>query len=167
MGTKPSSENRCEGEQHGGEQRTEDSARINQQEAGEEMKVVAPQHPRTSGNVSLPAIPLSQKAGNSDKNLDFKQPQAAENSVVDDASASTYSGEEEDADENSRAVLLGQSSNNYSVLQQKWNHMFDRLVVFKNKHGHCLVPNRYSEDQALGAWVSTQRRQVRKIQQDS
>lgn len=48
-----------------------------------------------------------------------------------------------------------------SVLQQKWNHMFMRLVDFKESHGHCLVPNRYASDMALGAWVSTQRRQVR------
>mmetsp|Transcript_28109 Transcript_28109/g.39740 ORF Transcript_28109/g.39740 Transcript_28109/m.39740 type:complete len:633 (+) Transcript_28109:60-1958(+) len=48
-----------------------------------------------------------------------------------------------------------------TVLQQKWNRMFDRLLSFKAKHGHCLVPNRFSEDPALGAWVSTQRRQYK------
>jgi hypothetical protein len=46
------------------------------------------------------------------------------------------------------------------VLHSKWNQMFDRLVAFKDRHGHCLVPNRFHEDPALGAWVSTQRRQV-------
>jgi hypothetical protein len=48
-----------------------------------------------------------------------------------------------------------------SVLQQKWNQMYERLFIFKQEHGHCLVPNRYVKHHALGAWVSTQRRQVR------
>ena len=51
----------------------------------------------------------------------------------------------------------------YSGLQAKWDEMFNRLLDFKKKHSHCLVPNRYSDDPALGAWVSTQRRQVRRI----
>mmetsp|Transcript_7524 Transcript_7524/g.12541 ORF Transcript_7524/g.12541 Transcript_7524/m.12541 type:complete len:740 (-) Transcript_7524:117-2336(-) len=45
-----------------------------------------------------------------------------------------------------------------SILQHRWDNMFERLVTFKVKYGHCLVPNRYDEDKSLGAWVSTQRR---------
>lgn len=45
-----------------------------------------------------------------------------------------------------------------SILQHRWDNMFERLVHFKEKHGHCLVPNRYDADKSLGAWVSTQRR---------
>jgi phage pi2 protein 07 len=45
----------------------------------------------------------------------------------------------------------------------RWDAMFDRLVAFKEEHGHCLVPNRYKEDPKLGAWVSTQRRQRKAI----
>ena len=41
----------------------------------------------------------------------------------------------------------------------RWDAMYERLVAFKEKHGHCLVPNRCKEDPKLGAWVSTQRRQ--------
>ena len=44
------------------------------------------------------------------------------------------------------------------ILQHRWETMFQRLLLFKEKHGHCLVPNRYPEDRSLGAWVSTQRR---------
>lgn len=33
-----------------------------------------------------------------------------------------------------------------TVLQQKWNRMFERLLAFKSEHGHCLVPNRFAED---------------------
>lgn len=48
-----------------------------------------------------------------------------------------------------------------SILQEKWQFMFERLVSFKERHGHCLVPNRYRDHHALGAWVSTQRRQYK------
>lgn len=44
------------------------------------------------------------------------------------------------------------------ILQHRWDNMFSRLAAFKERHGHCLVPNRYEGDRSLGAWVSTQRR---------
>jgi hypothetical protein len=37
-------------------------------------------------------------------------------------------------------------------LQAKWDEMYRRLLSFREKHGHCLVPNRYSEDAQLGSW---------------
>jgi hypothetical protein len=43
----------------------------------------------------------------------------------------------------------------------KWEENFHKLAAFKEKHGHCLVPNRYPEDPQLGSWVSTQRRQYK------
>ena len=52
----------------------------------------------------------------------------------------------------------GSKSDTTRTLQHRWDSTFDRLTVFKEKHGHCLVPNRYDEDRSLGAWVSTQRR---------
>ena len=52
-----------------------------------------------------------------------------------------------------------QIHSNLSIHQQnRWESMFARLIDFKEKHGHCLVPNRFEEDRSLGAWVSTQRR---------
>ena len=39
-------------------------------------------------------------------------------------------------------------------LQAKWDGMYQRLIKFKEKYGHCLVPNRYPDDPQLGAWVS-------------
>ena len=47
--------------------------------------------------------------------------------------------------------------------EMRWEGMYQRLVDFKNKHGHCLVTNRYQSDIALGAWVSTQRRQYKNL----
>ena len=37
-------------------------------------------------------------------------------------------------------------------LQAKWDEMYSRLLAFREKHGHCLVPNRYQEDPQLGSW---------------
>jgi hypothetical protein len=39
----------------------------------------------------------------------------------------------------------------------KWNKQFEKLVEFKQKNGHCLVPKKYEEDSFLGVWVSSQR----------
>jgi hypothetical protein len=55
-----------------------------------------------------------------------------------------------------------------SDLQQKWNifkpddklwhQQYEKLVEFKRKKGHCLVPKRYEQDTRLGEWVNKQRR---------
>lgn len=50
---------------------------------------------------------------------------------------------------------------------KQWDQMFDRLLEFKAKHGHCLVPKRYPEDMKLGTWVHTQRIQYRKLLEGS
>lgn len=39
-----------------------------------------------------------------------------------------------------------------SMLQTKWDEMFNRLIAYKEKKGSCLVPNRYPEDPQLGNW---------------
>lgn len=38
-----------------------------------------------------------------------------------------------------------------------WEETFERLVAFRDKHGHCNVPQRWDEDKELGRWVNTQR----------
>jgi hypothetical protein len=38
-----------------------------------------------------------------------------------------------------------------------WNKQYEKLVEFKRKNGHCLVPKRYEDDTSLAIWVSTQR----------
>lgn len=63
-------------------------------------------------------------------------------------------------DSKSSSPQTGSGRVQQSMLQEKWQFMFERLVSFKERHGHCLVPNRYRDHHALGAWVSTQRRQV-------
>jgi len=39
-----------------------------------------------------------------------------------------------------------------------WDQVFQRLVVFKEQHGHCKVPATWPEDQALAEWVRRQRK---------
>lgn len=53
------------------------------------------------------------------------------------------------------------SKEGVGLVMKKWDLMVLQLLKFKKKHGHCLVPNRYSEDPQLGSWVSTQRRQFK------
>ena len=43
-----------------------------------------------------------------------------------------------------------------------WEHMFWRLLAFKNCFGHTKVPFRYKPDPSLGYWVSNQRAFYRK-----
>jgi nitrate reductase assembly molybdenum cofactor insertion protein NarJ len=43
-------------------------------------------------------------------------------------------------------------------LDKKWNMQYEKLVEFKRKKGHCIVPYMYKEDKSLGQWVLTQRR---------
>lgn len=36
--------------------------------------------------------------------------------------------------------------------RMSWDESFKRLLAFREKHGHCRVPNRYKEDPRLGSW---------------
>lgn len=46
---------------------------------------------------------------------------------------------------------------------RQWDNMFEKLLKYKEEHGHCLVPKRYPPDVKLGTWVHTQRIQYRKM----
>jgi hypothetical protein len=47
----------------------------------------------------------------------------------------------------------------YAMDQHKitWKNQYDKLVEFKRKNGHYLLPNKYQEDTSLGNWVHLQR----------
>lgn len=89
---------------------------------------------------------------------------------TDDNEESSSSGEENDElssrgehqqeEEEEEEVEAGAASSALSH-DSKWEIMFSRLLIYKEKHGNCLVPNRYKEDTKLGSWVSTQRRQYK------
>jgi hypothetical protein len=38
-----------------------------------------------------------------------------------------------------------------------WDQQYEKLVEFKHKKGHCMVPHRYEQDKFLGRWVNRQR----------
>lgn len=40
---------------------------------------------------------------------------------------------------------------------ERWERMYEALVVFRNKHGHCDVPQKYPANQSLASWVNGQR----------
>ena len=49
----------------------------------------------------------------------------------------------------------------------KWDTKFNELVAYKDTHGgSCNVPKRYAENPQLAKWLSTQRTQYKKFQQD-
>lgn len=43
-----------------------------------------------------------------------------------------------------------------------WQKMFNTIQLFKQEHGHCMVPEGYPQNPSLAIWVSTQRYQYRK-----
>ena len=49
----------------------------------------------------------------------------------------------------------------WSPQGNSWNDRYNQLVEYKNEHGNCLVPQRYSKNKALGKWVAKQRTQYR------
>lgn len=49
--------------------------------------------------------------------------------------------------------------------QATWDTKFAQLKEYKELHGDCLIPTKYSKDLALGRWVSTQREQYRLMMQ--
>ena len=56
---------------------------------------------------------------------------------------------------------------NVKSINAKWDTKFNELVAYKDMHGgSCNVPFRYAENPQLGNWVSTQRKQYKKFQQD-
>jgi hypothetical protein len=54
------------------------------------------------------------------------------------------------------------------TIDMKWNGQFERLLEFKQEHGHCIVPDQYEKDVPLGTWVKNQRRRniINTIRQD-
>ncbi|CAJ1968145.1 unnamed protein product [Cylindrotheca closterium] len=46
-----------------------------------------------------------------------------------------------------------------SSQEKQWQKQFQALLEFKQKHGHCCVPNKYDENPVLGRWVKRQRYQ--------
>jgi len=48
---------------------------------------------------------------------------------------------------------------------EAWNKTYEELGEYKQKHGHCHVPQNYRPNKQLGIWAHTQRRQYRLFKQ--
>jgi Helicase associated domain len=48
------------------------------------------------------------------------------------------------------------------IVSGEFDDMFDRLVAFREEHGHCRVPRVYKKDEALSTWAIKMRRISRK-----
>ncbi|KAL3801715.1 hypothetical protein ACHAW5_010055 [Stephanodiscus triporus] len=42
-----------------------------------------------------------------------------------------------------------------------WNDRYEKMLEFKKETGHCVVPQHYPKNRALGKWVAKQREQYR------
>jgi len=51
------------------------------------------------------------------------------------------------------------------VDDEAWDHRFNELAAYEEKHGDCLVPQRYKPNKQLATWVKTQRKQYRLLQE--
>ena len=60
-----------------------------------------------------------------------------------------------------RIRLLNKLCFIWDIPEVNWLGMYDELVVFHKKYGHCNVPTRYAKNPSLGGWVNTQRRDYR------
>jgi len=72
----------------------------------------------------------------------------------------------------SSPVVSSPSASDYHVVRQKkamlssdelWQDMYNELVNFREREGHCQVPAKFSENPKLGNWVRTQRAQRKKL----
>ena len=56
-----------------------------------------------------------------------------------------------------RAARLEEAGFQWNPIDATWENMFEALRVFKGRHGHCDVPQKWPDDQVLANWVGTQR----------
>jgi hypothetical protein len=57
-----------------------------------------------------------------------------------------------------RIALLNDIDFVWDPQDYKWNEMFNKLVLYREKYGSAMVPYNYKDDPELGCWVLTQRR---------
>lgn len=43
-----------------------------------------------------------------------------------------------------------------------WNRRLKELITFRDTHGHCSVPTKYTLNKPLGRWISTQRSEYKR-----
>jgi hypothetical protein len=63
-----------------------------------------------------------------------------------------------------RKSKLGQLGFVWNVSMRFWEKRYVQLESYQQEHGHCNVPNAYTEIRGLGRWVARQRTEYRKGQ---
>jgi hypothetical protein len=53
--------------------------------------------------------------------------------------------------------FVWKADKNFKPDDKLWHQQYEKLVEFKRKSGHCMVPFKYEQDKPLGRWVKTQR----------
>jgi hypothetical protein len=46
----------------------------------------------------------------------------------------------------------------FNLTDKIWHQQYEKLVEFKRRRGHCIVPSEYEQDKPFGQWAATQRR---------
>jgi hypothetical protein len=85
-----------------------------------------------------------EKQDNGEDDNKFKE--ASERRFKEASERSDSASEKQEHDEDDRDSSKG------SNVDTRWERMFTRLLGFREKHGHCVVPNRYPDDPQLGSW---------------
>jgi DUF2075 family protein len=69
-------------------------------------------------------------------------------------------------DGNPVKLLKGEKRRITSNKKRTWDESYEALTAYKEQHGDCDVPHRYTEDQRMGEWVGKQRRDLEKLSSD-
>jgi hypothetical protein len=67
--------------------------------------------------------------------------------------------------------MADEASKKTECYDKQWKKQYDKLVEFKRKNGHCILPRNYGQDKSLGVWVATQqgshtRKEIRPARKD-
>jgi len=79
---------------------------------------------------------------------------------------------DDDGSENAKRQRVSNNPDDYIARfrpsqEKQWQAQFEKLVQFKNRNGHCRVPQDFPEDQILSRWVRRQRHQYKKFQDNN
>ena len=141
-----------------------------------EMASKSPTPPATSQSASGAPVPadgtMKQQTASARKNLPFpmtevriqtpmnaSMPRLADNQL-------DYPAEQEDAagsESDGGSVATGDDSAlRFRAYQaENWTEKYEELIEFRNRLGHCLVPNHFEENPTLAQWVKRQRYQYK------
>lgn len=60
-----------------------------------------------------------------------------------------------------KIAKLNDASFCWNAKESRWNQRYSELMIYRQEHGHCLVPQKYEPNPPLGHWVICQRKHFR------